>query len=197
MDLWVVNADGTGLSAISGDGTNGFPHGAVWSPAGDSLIAAGTIYGTNGIWVIPLAADNSSCDCAEPLTPLPVSLGDPVDFVGSMLMAPSVPITNTTRLFIRSDPTEIVVFWSATYNTFTLQTTGELPAADAAWSGITGPYYLNGDYFEYHEPVTNLLAQQYFRLNQTGNLIVTPSQLMLVPRNHLGHRPKTGIILKQ
>jgi hypothetical protein len=119
-----------------------------------------------------------------------------VDFVGSILMGPSTPVTNTTRLLIRSDPTEIVVFWSATYNTFTLQTTAELPAADTDWSGVSGPYYLNGDYFEYHEPLTNLLAQQFFRLDQTGTLTATSGQPMRAPRNQPGHRTKTGIILR-
>ncbi|HEY3860681.1 MAG TPA: hypothetical protein VGO59_02230 [Verrucomicrobiae bacterium] len=177
MDLWIVNADGTGLNAItaiSGDGTNGFPHGAVWSPDGGSLVAAGTIYGTNGLWVIPLTADHTSCDCAEPLTPLPISPGDPVDFAGSTLAAAVPPITNFPSLYIRLDPTMVVVYWSTNNGDYTLQTSAALPGASPAWSGITGPYYLNGSNIEYDLPRTNLLTHQYFRLNLTGAFVAAP-----------------------
>ena len=59
------------------------------------LVAAGTIYGTNGLWIIPLNDDHTACDCAEVLTPLPISPGDPVDFVGSALIAPKAVVPNS------------------------------------------------------------------------------------------------------
>jgi Tol biopolymer transport system component len=170
QDLWVVNANGTGLSsitAIGGDGVNGFPHGAAWSPDGESLIAAGTIYGANGLWIIPLNDDHTACDCAEVLTPLPISPGDPVDFVGSMLVAPRTVVVNSPKLQIRLDPTAIVVYWSTNILNFSLQTAEDLTTASTNWGTISGPYGVNGNFFEYSEPRTNLVTQQFFRLSQT------------------------------
>ncbi len=172
-DLYVANADGTDANQITEftDITNGFPHGAMWTSDGGSLVGAGTIYGTNGIWVIPLTADHTSCDCEETLVPLPVSAGDPIDFVGSVLSAPPTVVTNHPGLFIRQDPTNVVVYWSTNYQSYSLQSTTDLANRD--WTPITGPYYLLNGNYEYRLPQTNLLDNEYFRLNLTGAIIIT------------------------
>ena len=166
QDLWVVNADGTGLSsitAIGSDGVDGFPHGAAWSPDGESLVTAGTIYGTNGLWIIPLNDDHTGCDCAEVLTPLPISPGDPVDFVGSMLIAPKIVVPASPNIQIRSDSTTIVVYWSTNISNFVLQSAQNLTTPSSNWGTIPGPYNVNGNNYEYSEPRTNLVTRQYFR----------------------------------
>ncbi|HLH54505.1 MAG TPA: hypothetical protein VKY92_12895, partial [Verrucomicrobiae bacterium] len=62
-NLWIVRGDGSGLNQITSlnDGSNGFPHGALWSPSGTALVGAGSIFGTNGLWIIQLKPDLSDC----------------------------------------------------------------------------------------------------------------------------------------
>src|SRR5262249_28113176 len=63
VNLSTINADGSTLSQITGFGnlSNGFPSGALWAPADDSLVGAGTIFGTNGLWLLPLNASRTAC----------------------------------------------------------------------------------------------------------------------------------------
>ena len=67
-DLYTLNADGTALAQITAftNVNDGFLYGAIWSPAGNCLLGAGAIYGTNGLWKIPLTTDGQHCDCPRP-----------------------------------------------------------------------------------------------------------------------------------
>ena len=207
-DLYITSPNGTNVHQITGigDGTNGFPHGVTWSADGSALIGAGTIYGTNGIWIIPLTPDLSACDCPQPLAPVPVSPGDPIDFVGSVVAAPVVVNTNHPGLFIRLDPNMVVVYWNTNLQGYTLESSPNI--LPTAWASIDGPYFLNGIYYEHREPRASLLAQKFFRLSYTGAMIVTPAQpvidvqylggqiLLTWPTNYLGYRLQSATSLR-
>jgi hypothetical protein len=168
-NLWVAEiiSNNTAVFQITGftDSTSGFPHGAQWTPAGDALVGAASIYGTNGIWVIPLNAD---CMCSDgPLRLLPTSAGDPIDFVGSIVAAPRPLSVVQPGLFIRLDPDAAVVYWSAAYLGFTLETTTDL-SPPTAWAAVPGPYAFDGYFYSYRVPIASLLKRQFFRLHYTG-----------------------------
>ncbi|HVM46662.1 MAG TPA: hypothetical protein VMU04_01475, partial [Candidatus Acidoferrum sp.] len=168
-NLWVaqVVSNNVSLSQITAftDTTNGFPHGAEWSPDGDELVGAGSIQGTNGIWVIPLNAD---CMCSDgPVVVLPTSPGDPIDFVGSIVAAPASHTSVQPGLFIRLDPDAVVVSWSAAYLGFTLETTTDL-SPPTTWTPLPSPYAFDGYLYSYSIPVSSLLDRQFFRLHYTA-----------------------------
>jgi hypothetical protein len=168
-NLWVVRADGTDLGQISGftDGTNCFPHGAIWTPDNSGLVGAGTIFGTNGLWLIPLTPDFMDCD--GPPILLPTSPGDRIDFAGSIIVAPppsQIVVPQAIGLFIRQTPNAVVVYWNTNSAGFTLESSLKLPAAN--WSSIAGPYTVAGGYFEYSEMRTNLQTAKFFRLRYTS-----------------------------
>ena len=173
-NLWVGRSDGTDLNQISGfnDGTNRFPHGAIWTPDNAGLVVAGTIFGTNGLWLIPLTPDLMDCD--GPPILLPTSPGDAIDFAGSIVVAPPTSLIVSTQapgLFIRQTPDAVVVYWSTNYVGYTLESALNLPAV--AWSTIAGPYFLAGGYFEYWEMRANLQTTKFFRLHFTGAMILS------------------------
>jgi Tol biopolymer transport system component len=171
-DLWVAEMNGGVVSNLfqitalsSGDS---FPHGALWSPGGDALVGAGTIFGTNGIWIIPLSTD---CMCSDdPIVRLPTAPGDPIDFVGSIITAPENQGSVQPGLFIRSDPDtdSLIVYWSAAYLNFTLETTFDLSTTPIIWTEIPGPYDFDGYLNQYTIPISSLLQKQFFRLHYTG-----------------------------
>lgn len=173
-NLWVVRPDGTDLSQISGfqDGTNRFPHGAIWGPDGFSLVAAGTIFGINGLWLIPLTPDLKDCD--GPPILLPTSAGDAIDFAGSVVVAASATNVGPAPplgLFIRQTPSTVVVYWSTNFAGYTLESTPNLPAT--GWSAIAGPYFEAGSYFEYWESRADLANSKFFRLHYTGAMVLS------------------------
>ncbi|HWX23304.1 MAG TPA: hypothetical protein VN578_25660 [Candidatus Binatia bacterium] len=169
-DLWVAELSGGTVSNLFritalANSTNGFPHGAVWSPAEDALVTAGVIGGTNGIWVIPL---NGDCMCSDaPVVRLPTAPGDAIDFVGSIIAAPAPLTVVKPGLFIRLDPDAAVVYWSSEYRGFTLEATTDL-TPPSTWSALPGPYSFDGYYFQYRVPLASLLNKQFFRLHFTG-----------------------------
>ena len=178
-NLWIVHLDGETnahqLTALNGN-PDRFPNGAVWKHDGTALVTAGTIYGTNGLWVLPLTADGTDCD--GPPVRLPTSLGDPVDFAGSVIgTLPTVSYANL-GLFIRRDPAAVVVYWSTNYDGFALESALEIPAG-FSWSLVGGPYFRVGPNFEYHESLAALSARKYFRLRFPGVLILTPPEPMV------------------
>lgn len=173
-NLWIVGADGSELNQISGfnDGTNRFPHGAIWAPDGSTLVGAATIFGTNGLWLIPLTPDLIDCD--GPPIRLPTSPGDAIDFAGSVVVAPSalaVPPPPALGLFIRQTPDAVVVYWSTNYTGYTLESSPDLVAG--AWTTIAGPYFQVDSYFEYWETRANLAAAKFFRLHFTGAVVLS------------------------
>jgi hypothetical protein len=177
-NLWVVHL-GTQtnvhqITALSGN--DAFPNGAVWAPSGNKLVAAGRIGGVSGLWVIPLAADGSACHCPPQL--LPTSAGDDIDFAGGVVAA-SVSVSYANLgLFIRAEPSAIVVYWSTNYDGFALESATEIPAG-LSWSPVTGPYFRAGPNFEYRESRAALAARKYFRLRYPGILLLTPGEPMV------------------
>ena len=171
-DIYVAGTNGTPLSQItaflqSGDG---FPHGTLWAPGGNALVGAGTIFGTNGLWVIPLTADLTACDCLEFPTRLPTTVGDPIDFAGTVVVAPPLPqAIARAPLAIRVDPDAVVVYWGANFANYTLESTLDLNPP-TAWTPILGPYAVSasGFYFEYRESLGGLSNARFFRLRYTG-----------------------------
>jgi hypothetical protein len=164
MNLYVVHPDGTDLNRVTGfsDGINRFPHGALWSPAGDALVGAGTIFGTNGIWIIPLALDFTECEGMP--RRLPTTPGAPIDFAGSIVVAPAAPQTVVgPGLFIRLEPDAAVVYWGAMFADFTLESTTDL-SPTSTWTAISRPYAFDGYFYQYREPLAALQQQQFFRL---------------------------------
>ena len=177
VNLWTSAADGSNLQQITAltEPSGGFPHGAIWTSDGKALVGAGRIGGTNGLWVITLAADGSACHCPPRL--LPISAGSDIDFAGSILTAASSASVSYANLglFIRLDPGALVVYWSTNYDGFTLESASELPAG-LSWSPVTGPYFRAGPYFEYRESRSAAATQKYFRLHYPGVLILTPPE---------------------
>lgn len=168
-NLWVLQLgpDYTNLYQITAftDNSNGFPHGAVWSPESDALVGAGTMFNTNGIWMIPLTDDLT--DCEGPPFLLPTSPGDPIDFVGSIVTAAAPPGVVVPGLFIRLDGDTLVVYWSSAYRDFTLESTPDLQPP-VAWTQIPPPYFLNGYFYEMRQPLSGLVERQFYRLHYTG-----------------------------
>ena len=160
-NLWVVHPDGTALSQITlfTDGVSGFPHGALWSPSGDALVGAGTIFGTNGLWIIPLNADLT--DCGGFPTLLSTLPGDAIDFAGSIVVAP--PLPNPLKLYIRLDTNAVVVYWNTNSTGYTLQSRVDL-SPSTLWQPVGGPYTPAGFNFEHREPLTGLAQTKFFRL---------------------------------
>lgn len=175
VNLWTAASDGSNLHQITAltEPTGGFPHGAIWTPDGRALVGAGRIDGTNGLWVITLAADGSACHCPPRL--LPTSAGSDIDFAGSILVAPAPQIGVPPGLFIRQEPNAVVVYWSTNFEGYTLESQLNLPP-NGPWMPITGPYFLSGGYYEYREPRGNLAAGKFFRLRLTGIMILMPPE---------------------
>ncbi len=186
QNLWVVAPDGSDLVQITGfsDTTNGFPHGALWSPDGTALVGAGTIFGTNGLWIIPLTPDRN--ECSGPPVLLPTTPGDAIDFAGSIVVAPAATVS-TPGLFIRMEPNAAVVYWSTNYQGFGLESTTNL-GPGAAWTAVSGPYFMNGGDYEYHEAKNVLLTTKFFRLIYPTVIYLTPSQ----PQLALSFQTQTG-----
>jgi hypothetical protein len=170
-NLWVVHPDGTALSQITEftDGVSGFPHGAVWSPSGTALVGAGTLFGTNGLWIIPLNADLTDCGGFPIL--LPTLPGDAIDFAGSIIVAP--PAANPANLFIRRGTNTIIVYWSTNFVGYILESKTNL-SASSTWLPVGGPYAQAGINFEYHEPLASLQSAEFFRLHFLGEQAAAP-----------------------
>jgi len=78
-------------------------------------------------------------------------------------------------LFIRLDPSAMVVYWSTNYDGFALESASAMPAG-LSWSPVTGPYFRAGPNFEYRESLMALQARKFFRLRFPGVLILTPPE---------------------
>jgi Tol biopolymer transport system component len=161
-NLWVVNPSGSILNRICDfTGTsNRFPHGALWSPDSTSLIGAGTIYGTNGIWIIPLNSDRTDCQGAPTL--LPTTPGDAIDFAGSV--AVGQPVATGPMLVAQLGTNMISIYWSTNYSTYNVQYTLGL-APPVIWTTLSGPYGIQGANYFYQEPITPFLPAKIFRLS--------------------------------
>jgi hypothetical protein len=160
-NLWVVNADGSGLNRICDlDGTaNHFQHGALWSPDGSSLVGAGTIDGTNGLWIIPLNADHSGCYGGPTL--LPTTPGDAIDMAGSIVLAP--PPSITVQLGILHGANSALVYWSTNIPAWTLQYTLSL-SPPVVWKTVSAPIEPQGLNFIYQDLLSNNVPAKFFRL---------------------------------
>ncbi|HEX5219648.1 MAG TPA: hypothetical protein VFZ59_08775, partial [Verrucomicrobiae bacterium] len=177
VNLWTASADGSNLRQITAlTEPDGFPRGAVWTHDGRALVGAGRIGGTNGLWVLPVNADGSACHCPPRL--LPISAGNDVEFVGSVLGRSTSVTYADLGLFIRLEPETLVVYWSTNYDGFVLQSAPSLPAG-FSWAPVTGPYFRAGPYFEHRRPRSELTHRTFYRLAYPGVLILTPSEPQL------------------
>ena len=159
-DLWVLQLGAqTNLYQITGftDGLDGFPNGAVWSPDGSALVGAGTIFGSKGLWLLPLTPNRDAC--AEMPIRLPTLPGDAIDFAGSVIEAPFLP-----ELFIRREGDWMVVFWNRTPFEFVLESTAD--PATTFWQPIPGPYPESGSFFEHAIPEDELSSTSFYRLGR-------------------------------
>jgi hypothetical protein len=163
-NLWVVSPDGSSLSRICDfTGTsNRFPYGALWSPDSSSLVGAGDLYGTNGLWIIPLNPDRTDCYGAPIL--LPTTPGDAIDFAGSIVVAQPPP--NLPQLFIEPSTNAFVIDWSTNFAAFTLEYTMSLNPP-SSWTPIPGPYTIIGLNFQYQEALHGGIPEKIFRLELT------------------------------
>jgi hypothetical protein len=176
VNLWTADATGSNATQVTAlTEPDGFPNGAIWTPDDHGLVGAGSIGGTNGLWMIPLASGGAPCHCPPRL--LPTSPGNPIDFAGSIVVTPQSAVA-VPGLFIRTAPNAYIVYWSTSYDGFILEYTTDL-AGNTAWTGIDGPYFLSGGYYEYHEPKTALATKKFFRLRYPGVFYLTPPQAEL------------------
>ena len=76
-------------------------------------------------------------------------------------------------LFIRLETNAAVVYWSTNYQGFGLESTPSLAPA-ATWTTVSGPYFLNGGDFEYHEMKSELLTTRFFRLKFPTVIYLNP-----------------------
>lgn len=153
--LYIVNANGSGGHQITGP-QNRFPHGAVWSPDGASLVAAGYVDGVNGIWILPL--NTAATACSGPPRRLPTTDdGNVIDVVGSIIVAPPPP-----DLTIHREAGRIVVSWRKTVYNYTLESSPEL--IGTSWAPVTGPFALVNGRYELTLPAAPPESMQYYRL---------------------------------
>lgn len=113
---------------------SGFRHGAVWSPAGDALIGAGNVFGTNGIWIVPLSEDGTHCEGTPWMIPITPGSDFGVDFVGTVYVPPGPP-----RVFIRRGVGSNSVYWRRTAWPYVLEVTSAL-GPSAVWTPVAPPY---------------------------------------------------------
>jgi hypothetical protein len=156
----------TDLRSVSGyTYSDGFPHGAVYSPDSQALVGAGTIAGISGLWVVPLTGDGTDCLGMPYL--LPTTNGDAIDFVGSVVAAVTPLRVVQPALFLTVQTNVAVIYWSAAYQGFILESTTNL-APPATWTSLPGPYAFDGTFYQYVEPLNNLVTQKFFRLRYIG-----------------------------
>jgi hypothetical protein len=139
--------------------TNHFPHGALWSPDSSSLVGAGTISGSNGLWIIPL--NSGRTDCQGGPTLLPTTPGDAIDFAGSIVVAPPPP--NVARLAAQRGANALAILWPTNLASYTLEYTLSL-TPPATWNPVGGPYSIVGINFLYQEAFDTSLPGKIFRL---------------------------------
>jgi hypothetical protein len=157
MNLAIANADGSGSYQLTGFAHgSGFRNGAMWSPAGDALIGAGTMFGTNGIWVLPLSQDGTRCEGTPWRIPITPGVDYGVDFVGSVYVPPGPP-----RLSIRRNAGDVTVYWRRTAWPYVLETTASL-GPNAIWTPVAPPYGVLDGNFIFNLPAPSTV--QYFRL---------------------------------
>jgi len=163
-NLWVTTSNGSNVSRICDfQGTsNRFPHGSLWSPDSTALVGAATLYGTNGLWIVPLNPDRTDCQGAATL--LPTTPGDAIDFAGSIIVAqppPSVPQMSVQP--VHPGTNSLIFVWSTNFPSYTLEYTFSL-TPPAVWTLIAGPYPVVGINYQYQEAFDKLLQQKFFRL---------------------------------
>ena len=164
-NLWVCEANGGNLRQITAlAGNDGLEYGALWAPEENALVTAGTIWGTNGLWVLRLKEDGNYCGCA-PIR-LPTTAGAAIQFAGSIVVAPTPPRgTVQPGFFIRRDADSVVVYWGTVFADFQLEYATELlPSAN--WVPVNGPYETDGYFFYHRELLRDLAEQRFFRLHK-------------------------------
>jgi len=94
--------------------------------------------------------------CVPSLT----SLSFDLELFGSGQFAP--------RLVASRDGVDFTVRWPATNNAGFILLSGTNLSGSAAWSPLGGPYLLSGGFYEYHEPLIQSRAANFYRLQYVG-----------------------------
>jgi hypothetical protein len=131
----------------------------LWSPDSSALAGAADIYGTNGLWIIPLNSDRTDCTGGPIL--LPTTPGDAIDFAGSIVVAP--PASSAPSLFLESGTNSMVVVWSTNFANYTLEYTLNF-SRPIVWHAIPGPYTPAGLNYQYAEAFDKGVPEKIFRL---------------------------------
>ncbi len=164
-NLWLFDANSGNLHQITAlAGQDGLEYGALWAPGDTALVTAGTIWGTNGLWVLHLTPDGNYCGCA-PIR-LPTTPGPAIQFAGGIVAAPASPPGIVQPGFlIRKDADGVLVYWGAVFSDFRLEYAVEL-SPTATWLPINGPYDTDGYFLYHHERLEDLAQQRFFRLRK-------------------------------
>jgi hypothetical protein len=164
-NLWLFDANGGNLRQITAlAGNDGLEYGALWAPEENALVTAGTIWGTNGLWVLRLKQDGNYCGCA-PIR-LPTTAGAAIQFAGSIVVAPTPPRgTVQPGFFIRRDADSVVVYWGTVFADFQLEYATDL-LRSANWLPVNGHYETDGYFFYHRELLRDLAEQRFFRLHK-------------------------------
>jgi hypothetical protein len=66
------------------------------------------------------------------------------------------------------DADAAVLYWSANFPDYVLQTTDDL-SPSGKWYSLGGPYALSSGSYQVRLPLLNLLRKQFFRLKYNGS----------------------------
>jgi hypothetical protein len=81
---------------------------------------------------------------------------------------------------------DFTVRWPATNNAGFILLSGTNLSRPAAWSPLGGPYLLNGGVYEYHEPLIQSQAANFYRLQYVGVPATGPKLGCVLDSNALG-----------
>jgi hypothetical protein len=90
------------------------------------------------------------------------------------------------RLTASRDGADGTLRWPATNNAGFILLSGTNLSQAAAWSPLGGPYLLNGGFYEYHEPVIQSQAGNFYRLQYVGVPATGPKLGYVLDSNALG-----------
>lgn len=176
VGLWVVDVE-CDLPMRVGEISRGpSPQGGVtaWMPDGSALVTAGSIDGTNGLWVIPIEVTAGAGTGPRLLA---TSMDASIDAVGSV-SAEFTPTLGPARLDIRRSGDITIVYWRTNLAGYGLEASTDLSVRD--WVSVDGPFARAGSYFEYR-PAGPLAARTFFRLRYPGTVLVAPEWAPLPP----------------
>ena len=126
-------------------------------------------------------------------SPSQTNLSFDLELFGAGLSLPQVAVSRKGS--------DIAVGWPATNNAGFILLCGTNLSASANWSPLGGPYLLNGDGYEYREPLNQARSERFYRLQYVGvpsagprlNGIMEPNRLSFSwPTNYAGFNLETS-----